>query len=319
MKRLISLIPVLIGLFFIKILSIIDHEEEVFVLFFLPVIVGAILYFMFRRKYSPVICFFIGFIFQWIILINVNPYPTDIDSKYTVMQQIPKKYCPETQFLLSDISNQTYSFPIIIKPTIHSGNGKGIVVVRSQTGLNSFLDGCKVPGEYMVQNYLDDHKVEIGVLYEHMPWSDKGRIIDIGEKTEKSEIRSSSDGILDISQLITPELDEEFRRISSNIPRFYVGRYDIRLKHIDDLHKMKFKIVEVNGTFGSGLSFYCNEKYKDVNYHLFKWYMRRIILGVYNIMSFRGYSPIELPMVMMKTYYNMVHYNEFFLLFFSSS
>lgn len=318
MKRLISLIHFLIGLFFIKILSIIDHEEEVFVLFFLPAIVGAILYFMFR-KYSPVICFFIGFVFQWIALINVNPYPVEMDSKYEIMQQIPKKYCPETQFLLSDILNQTYSFPIIIKPTIHSGNGKGIVVVRSQTGLNSFLDTCKNPSEYMVQNYLDDHKVEIGVLYEHMPWSDKGRIIEIGEKTENSEIRSSSDGILDISHLITPELDAEFRRISANIPGFYVGRYDIRLKHIDDLHKMEFKIVEVNGTFGSGLSFYCDEKYKDVYLHLFKWYMRRIILGVYNIMSFRGYSPIELPIVLTKTNYNMVHYNEFFLLFFSSS
>jgi glutathione synthase/RimK-type ligase-like ATP-grasp enzyme len=242
-----------------------------------------------------------------------------MDSKYTVMQQMPKKYCPETQFLLSDILNQTYSFPIIIKPTINSGNGKGIVVVRSQTGLNSFLDTCKDPGEYMVQNYLDDHKVEIGVLYERMPWSDKGRIIEICEKPEKSEIRNSVDVILDISHLITPELDEEFRRISANIPGFYVGRYDIRLKHIDDLHILEFKIVEVNGTFGSGLSFYCDEKYKYVDYYLFKWYIRRIILGIYNMISFRGYSPIELPMVMMKTYYNMVHYNEFGLLFYLSS
>jgi hypothetical protein len=300
-------------------LLIIDDEDEIFVFFFLPVIVGTILYFVFRRKCSPFICFFIGFVFQWIVLINVNPNTEGIDSKYTIMQQMPKKYCPETQFLLSDISNQTYSFPIIIKPTINSGNGRGIVVVRSQIALNSFLDTCEEPGEYMVQNYLDDHPIEIGVLYEHMPWSDKGHIIDIGEKTEKSEIRSSVDGIFDISHLITPELDDEFRRISANIPGFYVGRYDIRLKRIDDLHKMEFKIVEVNGAFGSGLSYYCYELYKDVIFHLFQWYMRRIILGVYNIVSFRGYSPIQLPMIMMKTYYNMFHYNSFFHLFYLSS
>ena len=35
---------------------------------------------------------FVGFIAQWIIFLNTNPYPLTQDNKLTIMELIPKKY-----------------------------------------------------------------------------------------------------------------------------------------------------------------------------------------------------------------------------------
>jgi hypothetical protein len=192
---------------------------------------------------------------------------------------------------------------MIIKPILCSGDGKRIVVIHSENELDLFLRSCKNTTEYMVQNYLHDYNVEIGVLYEHAPWTNKGRILEIYEKTQTDEIRYwIQNKAVDQSHLITPELNAEFDRLSANIPGFNVGRYDIRLRNLGDLQKMNFKIVEVNGTMGMSL----NSSYNHVYYtSMCSWYLRRLFTGVSNIVTFRGYSPIHLPIVMMKSYYAM--------------
>jgi hypothetical protein len=289
------------GLFLLHFFGTVGKTEEFFFYILFPAFIGAILYYAFRRKYSPIVCYFIGFILQWIVFLNVNPYPIEMDNKYAVMKHIPEKYRPDTQFLLSDILNQSYSYPMIIKPILCSGKGNGIVIVRTQNELKSFLQTCKNTAEYMVQNYLDDYMVEIGVLYEHSPLSNKGNIFEIYEKTQTDEIRYwIQKNAVDQSHLITPELNAEFDRLSANIPGFCVGRYDIRLRNLGDLQKMDFKILEVNGTMGMSL----NSSYNHVYYtNMCSWYLRRLFTGVSNIVTFRGYSPVHLPMAMMKSYY----------------
>ena len=283
----------LMGLFLLHFFGTVGKTEEFFFYITFPAILGAILF-----KYSPIVCYFIGFILQWILFLNVNPYPLEMDNKYAVMQHIPEKYRPD-QFLLSDISKTT--FPIIIKPTLCGGGGRGIVIVRNEMELKSF--NCENPHEYMVQNYLYDYNVEVGVLYEYAPWTNKGRILEIYEKTQLDEIRYwIQNNAVDRNHLITPELNAQFERLSANIPGFYVGRYDIRLRNLGDLQKMDFKIVEVNGTMGMSL----NSSYNHVYYtNMCSWYLRRLFTGFYNIVSFRGYSPVHLPMAMMKSYYAM--------------
>jgi hypothetical protein len=51
----------------------------------------------------------------------------------------------------------------------------------------------------------------------------------------------------DRSNLITPQLEEVFDNISNQIPWFYFGRYDFKVKSIEDLYKGNIKIIELNG------------------------------------------------------------------------
>lgn len=49
------------------------------------------------------------------------------------------------------------------------------------------------------------------------------------------------------NDLINNELNNTFDLISHQIPDFYFGRYDIRVKSYDDLYKGNIKIMELNG------------------------------------------------------------------------
>lgn len=51
----------------------------------------------------------------------------------------------------------------------------------------------------------------------------------------------------DVSNLINPELEKIFDNISKEIDWFYFGRYDIKVKSIEDLKQGNMKIIELNG------------------------------------------------------------------------
>lgn len=51
----------------------------------------------------------------------------------------------------------------------------------------------------------------------------------------------------DVSHLITPQLEKVIDDISQKVPGFYFGRYDIKVKHVEDLSTWNFKIIELNG------------------------------------------------------------------------
>lgn len=254
--------------------------------------------------------YFFGFIIQWIIFLNVNPYPINQNNKLTIMNLIPDKFKPTLQFSLYDINekylqnNLNIQYPIIIKPIICSGGGKNIEIINSDKELKIYLLNCTNKSNFMVQNYLDNYNVEIGVLWEKQPWWKEGKVIEIVEKTQKNEIRPFDDNNYKNHQyLINKKINGIFNNISKNIQNMNVCRYDIRLKNITDLENENFKIIEVNGTMGMEFLGY-PIKYGfmvDVN-----WYFRRLIIGLYNILTLHGYSPITLLIVMYKSYYNSI-------------
>ena len=87
--------------------------------------------------------------------------------------------------------------------------------------------------------------------------------------------------------------------MAKNIPNMNACRYDIRLKNIADLEHEYFKILEINGTMGMaylGYSWYI-EFIMDM-----EWHLTRLIIGLYNILTLQGYSPINLLYVMYKSY-----------------
>ena len=51
----------------------------------------------------------------------------------------------------------------------------------------------------------------------------------------------------DAAHLINGKLEETIDKLSKTIPWFYYGRYDVKVKNLDDLYDGKFKIMELNG------------------------------------------------------------------------
>ena len=219
-----------------------------FILF--PLIILLIIY-----KKITLIGYFIGFIIQWIIFVNVNPYPINQNNKLAIMNLIPFRFKPQLQFSLSEInekySHKQFQYPIIIKPIICSGNGLNIQIIKSDKELKMYLLNCKNKNNFMVQNYLQNYDVEIGVLWEKQPWEKEGKVIEIVEKTQQKEIRPFDyNNYKNHNSLINEKINLIFNQISKNIKNMNVCRYDIRLKNIIDLQNENFKIVEVNGTMG---------------------------------------------------------------------
>jgi len=220
------------------------------------------------------------------------------------MNRIPPKNRPETQFSLTEIHNKQYKFPIIIKPIICTGDGKNVTIIYSSKELQLFLKNCKNTHLFMVQNYLYNYNIELGVLWEKYPWENEGKIVEIVEKTQKTPMRVFiPNSFKNHNHLINNQLNNTFNEISKRVKNMNVCRYDIRLKNINDLETNKFKILEINGTMGmSFLGF-------PIKYGVFRdirWYCRRLIIGLVNILTLQGYSPVNLIIVMYKSYLNAI-------------
>lgn len=245
--------------------------------------------------------FLIGFIIQWVIFLNVNPYPIENDNKFSIMNYIPDKYIPTQQFILDKCNLKELEYPIIIKPTICSGSCRGVYIV------NDYIECIKViknnnidPKSYMTQTFLEDYSFEVGILYQKYPWDKSGKIVEICEKTNKENIRTHDiNFIIDRNKLISDKLNNIINYISNKIPNFYVGRYDIRYKTEKDLLNGEFKILEVNGTMG--MNFICDNLSFNCFLIDFYWFLNRILIGLYNIFSLNGYNPISLVMCMRKS------------------
>jgi len=259
-------------------------------------------------KTDYLILYFALFSVQWILFLNVNPYPIQLDNKFSIMELFPEKYIPEVQFMFCDIKNKNFEYPIVVKPIKCSGCGKNVFVINNQTELNKFIINYPNNKEFMVQTFLRDHNIELGVLYEKYPWEENGKIIEISEKTNyNSEIKSEygKNIVLHTYLLENEEVKTIFKDIANTIHGANVLRYDIRLKKLDDLEKGDFKIIEANGTMGMSL-------YKDFD---MPWYVRRMVIGLSNILLFKGYSPINLPVVMYKSFMSMNNCNDYENLF----
>ena len=261
---------------------------------------------------------FAGFIVQWIIFLNTNPYPLRQDNKLTIMELIPKKYRPEIQFSLDELKKlsmheMNVRFPIIIKPTVCSGRQKNVTIVKTQQELDKYFKENKNTSNCMVQTYLsDEYDMEIGVLWEKMPWEREGKIIEINEQPklkknkddqdEQQDEQDEQDSLNKINEtktfnyLINDDLNKLFNDLSKNIKGLNAGRYDILIKSLNDFQNGDFKIVEVNGIWGAQATMY-EHPLGSVN-----WGLRRFVIGLGNILTLQGYSPLNLVMVMFKSY-----------------
>jgi hypothetical protein len=99
---------------------------------------------------------------------------------------------------------------------------------------------------------------------------------------------------IDVNHKITPELNDVFDKIATQIDGFYYGRFDLKVKSWDDLYAgQNIKIVELNGVAAEPAHIY------DSDHKLLKAYQEvakhwRIMADIAIEQSQRGIKPVSL-------------------------
>jgi len=249
------------------------------------------------------------FIIVWVLFVNVDP--NDINAnKYTLLSHIDAKYKPDTFMYNKSINLHTLQYPVIFKPIICSAFSKGVKVINNIYEAQDYLLNCVNLNEILIQTFVP-YKTEVGLLYETNIFTNKGQIISLVQKTSKNTNIMKGchlNGIqcTDLTSKITPKLTHVINKISSNIPNYNMGRYDIKCKNIESLLEGKdFYILEANGTLGADL----RKSYNNILHTIViteRWFFVRILFGIKNIFTLQGYNPITLIYVLFLRLYNAI-------------
>ena len=141
-------------------------------------------------------------------------------------------------------------YPIILKPDDGIG-GVGLKFIHEKDELNSAIS--KLKKNYVLQEYISRSN-EFSIFFIKQPGELSGRIRSM---TRRYSIKKAQDPELmiperkiickDESQLVTPAINHIFNTIS-DIPWFYFGRFDIRVKDVEKFlsEGKDFTILEVN-------------------------------------------------------------------------
>lgn len=277
-----------------------------------------ILYRFYKKR-----CFIYAFIFLFVfipyIFLNCNPYPGSVIDKKKLLDYVPPQFKPVTEIYVPSVS---YNFPFILKPNKCSGFSRGVSIIKSQEQLHDYLQNNK--GELVIQQFIDS-KYEIGILYEKNPLSNNGNIISIIERkftpgeilvpleisyddNEHIEMRKTMDKFydrfVDLTPYKTERLEKVIQKISSGIPGFNTGRYDLRCNSLEELMEGKnFYILEVNGCSGfdlrKDLYFFIDPRYFLIQ---LRFVFIRLFYGLINIFTLHGKNPLIMFQVYNQTF-----------------
>jgi hypothetical protein len=237
----------------------------------------------------------------FILFVSINKWNNNV-TKYSLNEYIPNKNKLKTYLL--DINNLNNVFyPCIIKPIICSGTNKNVSLIKNKNELNNYLKNTEKNEKYIIQEFYKS-KNEIGVLYEKIPFINEGNIVSIVLKQNDTDdwkplkcgnIKNNDNTeCSDLTELFkNSKFNQIIKNISSKIPDFNAGRYDIGFDKIEDLNNGKFKIYELNGIMGFDLR---SNIINDENlissfplklYYMFRWTFVRYLIGLINILSFK--------------------------------
>lgn len=242
--------------------------------------------------------FIIIFLILYICFLCSNPWTLEM-NKYKVYSYIEPKFKLKTMLYEYEELKTINEFPIIIKPNIYSRLSTDTSKISNKIELEEYIKRIKNNQNYIVQEFYPS-KYEVGVLYEKNPLNKKGKIISIVLKQKYNDVWKplSCVNILkkenvcvnkDRSDLITKELNETIEYISSKVPSFYTGRYDIGFDNIEDFKKGKnFKIFELNGNGSIDLRMSITElEFNKNNFYKFFYILRfifsRMLFGFINL------------------------------------
>ena len=166
-KKIIEILVLIILIFFYY---IIFQNYKTFSILFLGIPLLLSLSITYFTKIKLLYSFLIGFLIQWIIFLNVNPYPIQNDNKLAIMNYIPIKYRPKMQYSLENVDLKNIKYPIILKPIRCSGDGEGIFISNNFEESREIIQTNKLNiKEYMIQDFLNEYNKDIGILWEKKP------------------------------------------------------------------------------------------------------------------------------------------------------
>tara|TARA_X000000950_G_C13705376_1_gene573884 strand:+ start:116 stop:841 length:726 start_codon:yes stop_codon:yes gene_type:complete len=225
----------------------------------------------------------------------------------TLLNYIPSKYKPKSEMYNKE---KMYNYPFILKPMNCSRNSFGVKLIKNYNDLKNYFNKYEMKNT-MYQEFIDT-EYEVGILYERNPFKKNGKIISIiqrkflGGERFTADLNTILNGIknneiVDRNNLITQKLNKVIDHISKKIPNFFVGRYDVRCKNLQDLKDAKnFYVLEINGSMGFDLA-------KDSNFSLlsnlkikFIWLLKRIYYGLLNILKLNCVNPYVIILAIKK-------------------
>lgn len=148
-------------------------------------------------------------------------------------------------FIIQELVDLPLEFGVFYLRMPNEEKGK----VNSITG-KDFLSVVGDGKKTLRQLILDKDRARL--QWETLRLAYEDRLNEILPKNEKIELVSIGNHclgttFLNRNQLITPQLNESFDRISKSVNGFYFGRYDLRCASVEDLQRGNVKIMELNG------------------------------------------------------------------------
>ena len=156
-------IVLLESLLFFNINSILDSDYDTHRIIIITVSIFIGLFIFLLIKLSFILSLFIGFVILTILLLNCNPYTILDTNKFTKLKYLPKEYVPSQQQLLKNTNINEIHFPVVIKPIYCSGSGHNVKIVYSKEEATKIIKNVNID-EYMIQTYLSDYPIEVGIL-----------------------------------------------------------------------------------------------------------------------------------------------------------
>ncbi len=189
-------------------------------------------------------------------------------------QQSLEKYvetCP-VPFLIQEMINLPIELGVFYVRYPGSEQGKITSVVKKEF-LEVMGDGTSTVGDLlshdpraMLQVDLKHHRLK-NLLYKIPKKYETIRVESIGNHCRGTKF-------INAQNLISPELEKAFDRLSAMIAGFHFGRFDLRCQSVEDLQKLQnFKILELNGAGSEPGHIYqpgypLLKAYRDINWHL---------------------------------------------------
>lgn len=222
-------------------------------------------------------------------------------------RQMYIKQTPDTiMFSVDDkIPFADLNYPLIMKPSINSTHGNGVVKVNNETEARKYVKNFKwIPGEEIIVQTVCDGKREINAFVERSS-NGEAKLYYISEfrpnenalklnnsSTPNFVHRFLNKDYVDITD--SPEVTEKTKKAIldefNRIPDLDVTRFDIIVKDSKSLSEGKFCIVEANGR---GAIYHSRADGEFVPWNHIKWACRKVKHGVVNIINGRAMNPVQ--------------------------
>ena len=204
-------------------------------------------------------------------------------------------------------------YPLVFKPCFCSSFGNQVKLVNNNKEASKYMSN-NINETVMVQE-LHKGPYEGTILFEKNPLTDNVKIIFVervnpDKNKKKIWFWKSSDSYnygyytIHRPEFETKELKDYITKICAKIPKFYIGRFDIRFKNYNDVKKGKnIGIVELNDILCSDTRFNDKKSCAYNTYIFLRWIIIRLYYGSCNIVKGEGVSLNE--------YINWIKNNQF--------